>query len=114
MNRAVCGIVPRGLVSERRSSVGSEDWSGGHGGQLTWLGIAEIGEAFQAQIAPADRPFVGLLEHEGADEADEGGVVGKDADDDDPSGDGSSDWCAEHVRQLGGESPLPSLMAAKG
>jgi hypothetical protein len=25
-----------------------------------------------------------------------------------------SDLCAEHVRQLGGGSPLPSLMAAKG
>jgi hypothetical protein len=36
-----------------------------------------VGEAFQAQIASTDRPFVGLLEHEGADEADEGGVVGK-------------------------------------
>src|SRR5215212_5558293 len=23
-------------------------------------------------------------------------------------------WCAEHVRQLGGGSPLPSLMVAKG
>jgi len=23
-------------------------------------------------------------------------------------------WCAEHVRKLGGGSPLPSLMTAKG
>jgi hypothetical protein len=23
-------------------------------------------------------------------------------------------WCAEHVRQLGGESPLPNLMEVKG
>jgi hypothetical protein len=23
-------------------------------------------------------------------------------------------WCAEHVRQLGGENPLPSLMEVKG
>ncbi len=57
--------------------MGSEGWSGGHGGQLTRLNIAEVGEAFQAQIAPADRPFVGLLEHEGTDEAHEGGVVGE-------------------------------------
>jgi hypothetical protein len=23
-------------------------------------------------------------------------------------------WCAEHVRQLGGASPLPNLMEVKG
>jgi hypothetical protein len=23
-------------------------------------------------------------------------------------------WCAEHVRQLGGESPLPNQMEVKG
>jgi hypothetical protein len=57
--------------------VGSEGWSGGHGGQLRGVGIVEVGQAFQARTAPADRPFVGLLEHEGADEADEGGVVGE-------------------------------------
>ena len=42
--------------------MGSDGWSGCHGGQLTELSIVELGEAFQAQIAPADSPFVGLLE----------------------------------------------------
>ena len=32
----------------------------------------------------------------------------------DPPGGGSSSPCAEHARQLGGESPLPSLIATKG
>ncbi len=30
------------------------------------------------------------------------------------SGDHRSDSCAEHVQQLGGASPLPSLIATKG
>ena len=66
---------------EHRSSAGSETWSGGDVTQLTKFNIAEMGEAFQARIALADRPFVDRLGHEGADEAGDGGVVGKDADD---------------------------------
>ena len=53
----------------------SECWSAGHGGELTGLSIVELGEAFQAEVAAAHGPLVGLLEHEGADEADDGGVV---------------------------------------
>ena len=35
------------------------------------VSIGEAGEAFQAEIAAADRPLVGLLEHQGTDEADD-------------------------------------------
>jgi hypothetical protein len=32
----------------------------------------------------------------------------------DPAKQVRATWCAEHVRQLGGESPLPNLMEVKG
>jgi hypothetical protein len=45
------------------------------------VSIGEPGEAFQAEVAATDRPLVRLLEHQGADEADDGLIVREDADD---------------------------------
>ena len=39
--------------------------------------MAESGEPFQRHIAAADSPFIALFEHERADEAENGGFVGK-------------------------------------
>ena len=43
--------------------------------------VAGLGQAVGAHVAEGDRPFVGLLGEEGADEADHGGPVGEDAHD---------------------------------
>ena len=44
--------------------------------------IAERGDGFQGHVAGTlDGPFVILFEQQGADEADDGGLVGEDADD---------------------------------
>jgi hypothetical protein len=44
--------------------------------------LAERRDGFQGHVSGTlDRPFVVLLEQQGADEADEGGLVGEDADD---------------------------------
>jgi hypothetical protein len=63
-----------------RSSVWSEAWSGCHGGQPMGLSIGEPGKAFQAEVTAADRPLVRLLEHQSTDQANDGLVVRKDAD----------------------------------
>jgi len=52
---------------------GFECWSVGHRGEPTGPSIGEPGEALQTEVAAGHRPLVGLLEHEGADEADGGG-----------------------------------------
>src|SRR5687767_3877572 len=58
------------------------DRSGGHGGQPDERIIAYRSEAFQSDVASSlDGPLVVLLEQDGADETDDGGVVGEDADD---------------------------------
>ncbi len=43
---------------------------------MVWMEIT--GEAFKAHIAATDSPFVILFEHERADQADDGTIVGKD------------------------------------
>ena len=57
-------------------------WSDGHGGKSEDKIIAQGGHGFQGHVAGAlDSPFVVLLQKDGSDQADDGGVVGKDADD---------------------------------
>ena len=51
--------------------------SGGHGGQADGLIMADGGESFQCHVASANSPLVVLLEHQRADETDDGGVVGE-------------------------------------
>lgn len=56
--------------------------SGGHGGQADVGSVADGADGFQGHVAGAlCGPFVGLFEENGADEADDSGLVGKDADD---------------------------------
>ena len=43
--------------------------------------FADLGDGFQCHIAACDGPFVVVFEHEGADQAGDGGLVGEDADD---------------------------------
>ena len=43
------------------------------------MSLGEPGEAFQAEVAAADRPLVGLLQHQGTNEADDGLIVREDA-----------------------------------
>jgi hypothetical protein len=58
------------------------DRSDGHGGQSDDGVIAQSGDGFQRHTAGAlDGPFVVLFGQVRADEADDGLVVGKDADD---------------------------------
>ena len=58
------------------------DRSACHGGQADEGIIAQRGDGFQRHVAGAlDGPFVVLFEQEGADEADDGVLVGEDADD---------------------------------
>ena len=45
-------------------------WSGGHGGQPDVVGIVDVGEGLQTNVAPRHRPLVVGLDHEHADEAD--------------------------------------------
>jgi hypothetical protein len=57
-------------------------WSGGHGGQLDDGIVAQRRDCFQGHVAgPLHRPFVVLLQQDGADQAGDGGLVGEDADD---------------------------------
>ena len=58
-------------------SCGSVPGSGGHGGQPDGVTMPERRERLQAHVAPADRPFVVLLQQQGADQADDRGLVGK-------------------------------------
>ena len=56
--------------------------SGCHGGQLDDRIIAQRRDCFQAHVAAAlHRPFIVLLEQNGADEAGDRSLVGEDADD---------------------------------
>ena len=56
--------------------------SGCHGWQADDGIIAQGRDGFQGHVAGAlDGPFIVLLEQDGADEADDGGLVGEDADD---------------------------------
>ena len=62
--------------------LGLAGWSGGHGRQPDEWIIADRSDAFQGQVAGTlDGPLVVLLEQDGADQADDGGLVGEDADD---------------------------------
>ena len=58
----------------------STGWVAGSGcGDGRWPDLwimAQWGEGFQRHVAPADGPFVVLLEEDGADEAGDGGLVG--------------------------------------
>jgi hypothetical protein len=51
--------------------------SGCHGGQAGDGIVAHRAEAFQGHVAAGDGPLVVLLEHQRADEADDGAVVGE-------------------------------------
>ena len=51
--------------------------SGCHGGQPDVGIVGDAGERFKRHITPCDRPFVAGLQHQGADEADDGLVVGE-------------------------------------
>lgn len=53
-----------------------------HGGQPDGWIVGDTGERFKRPISPCDHPFVVCLEHQGADEPDDGLVVRADADDD--------------------------------
>jgi hypothetical protein len=54
----------------------------GRGGQLDEWIIAQRSDGFQCHIArPIDRPFIVLLEQDGADQTGNGVVIGEDADD---------------------------------
>ena len=54
----------------------------GHGGQLDERIVAEGSDGFQGHVAGAlHRPFIVLLEQDGADQAGDGVLVGEDADD---------------------------------
>lgn len=55
--------------------------SGAHAGQADERSIADGAKRLQAHIAPGGRPLIVLLEEQSADEAGNGGLVGKDADD---------------------------------
>ena len=55
---------------------------GCHGGQLDEGIIAQRCDGFQCHVAgPLDRPFIILLEQDGADQAGNGVLIGEDADD---------------------------------
>ena len=57
-------------------------WSGGQDWQADGGTLAERGDGLKGHVAgPLDRPLVGLLEQEGADEAGDRRLVGEDADD---------------------------------
>ena len=58
-------------------SGGSVPVSGGHGRQPDGVTMPEAGEGLQAHVAAPDGPFVVLLQHQGADEADDRGLVGE-------------------------------------
>ena len=51
------------------------------------LMLADFVDGFQGLVSPCDGPLVVLFEHQGADQADDGGLVGKDADDVGPARD---------------------------
>ena len=56
--------------------------SGCHGGQLDQGIIAQRCDGFQCHVAgPLDRPFIILLEQDGAGQAGNGVLIGEDADD---------------------------------
>jgi hypothetical protein len=68
------------VVYEAASSSGTVG-SGGDLG-LVLLGRGQgLGEAFEGHVAAGDQPDVVLLGKDGADQADDGGAVGKNADD---------------------------------
>ena len=55
--------------------------SGGHGGQRDEGIVAQRRDRFQGHVAGSlHRPFVVLLQQDGADQAGDGGLVGEDAD----------------------------------
>jgi hypothetical protein len=55
--------------------------SGGHSGHADEWIIAHCGQSFQCHVAGSlDSPFIVLLKQDGADEACDGGLVGKDSD----------------------------------
>ena len=57
-------------------------WSDGQDRQADAVTLAERSDRLKGHVAGSlDRPLVGLLEQEGADEASDGSLVGKDADD---------------------------------
>ena len=73
------GSSPEGWCRRAGPRSGSR-WSGRHGGEADDGIIAQSIQAFQPHVTPAHRPLVILLEDERADEADDGLVVGEDAD----------------------------------
>ncbi len=57
-------------------------WSGGQDGQAALGTVAERSGGLKGHVAGSlDRPLVGLLQQERADQASDRGLVGKDADD---------------------------------
>lgn len=70
--------MSRYVVKERRAAERFGLCSGGDGGQPDDGGNGDVGEGLKAPIAPGGSPFVGGLEHECANEADDGVVVGED------------------------------------
>ena len=68
-----CGVGTPTLGEVRASS-------GGHGGQPDVGIVGDVGKRFKRHIAPCDRPFVVGLQHQRTDEADDGLIIGEDAD----------------------------------
>ena len=56
-----------------------------------------MADGFQGEVAATDGPFVVLLGEQGADQADDGGAVGGDADDVGPGG--LVNWCVNGLRR---------------
>lgn len=74
--------MPHGVVPERCSGAASAARSGCHGRQTDDGIIAERNDGFQAQVAGSlDGPFVILFKEQDADQTDDGGLAGEDADD---------------------------------
>ena len=75
------GVLDSQSVKTTKSGWAEID-AGCHGGQADEGIIAQGCDGFQGHVAGAlDGPLVVLLEQDGADEADDGGLVGEDADD---------------------------------
>src|SRR5215469_3753078 len=60
-------------------------WSGGHGWDLCWIGVQrrryKFGHALDLHVATLEQPLVILFEQDGADQSDNAGLIGEDADD---------------------------------
>lgn len=74
-------VMPQGMVWQRCSLASWVAGASGDAGQADGVSIADRGERLQGHRAALHRPFIVLRQRQRADQADDGGIAGEDADD---------------------------------